>query len=201
MDQKNKRVYQFKITLQGTKPPIWRRIQVPESYSFLDLHAAIQDAMGWEGHHLHQFEIMNPKYGEEDFIGSPDSLGFSGVKVHPGWKVRISTYFASTAQAIYEYDFGDAWRHKVTLEKVLPLEPGTTYPRCLAGKRACPPEDCGGVWGYEELLEIIKDPNHEEYEERMEWLSDDFDPEAFNPEAVMFHDPKKELEWQKMIHA
>ena len=201
MGKKDERIYQFKITLQGINPPIWRRIQAPESYSFLDLHAAIQDAMGWEGYHLHQFEVMNPKYGEEDFIGSPDDSGLGGVKVRPGWEVPIAPYFVRTAEAIYEYDFGDSWRHKITLEKILPLESGVAYPRCIDGKRACPPEDSGGVWGYEELLDVIKNPNHGDYEGCMEWLSDDFDPEAFNPEAVKFHDPKKELEWQKMIQA
>lgn len=193
MIKKEQSVYQFKITLQGTKPPIWRRIQVPEFYSFLDLHTAIQDAMGWEDYHLHQFEVMNMKHGEPYFIGSPDDSEWSGLEVRPGNKVRIASYFSPTTDALYEYDFGDGWRHKITLEKIIPAEPGVSYPRCLSGKRACPPEDCGGIWGYESLLEILKDPNHEEYQERIEWLGGDFDPEAFNPQDVQFRALKKEL--------
>lgn len=198
MAKKEKYIYQFKITLQGIKPPIWRRIQVYASCSFLDLHVAIQNAMGWQGYHLHQFEIMNPKYGEEDFIGIPDEKGWSDLEIRPGWKTRIAPYFAYTIKALYEYDFGDSWRHKIILEKIMPLEPGVTYPRCLAGKRACPPEDCGGIGGYEKLLQIMKNPEHREYEKRMKWLRG-FDPEAFNPADVMFDDSKKELGWQRII--
>lgn len=191
MSKKEPQVYQFKITLQGSKPPIWRRIQVPGSYSFWDLHVAIQDAMGWLDCHLHQFEVMDPKYGEEVFIGIPDNGGWGDVRVLPEWKTSIAPYFSHTSQALYEYDFGDSWSHKILLEKILSPEQDVQYPLCLAGKRACPPEDCGGIWGYEVLLEIMKDPNHEEYEERLEWVGDDFDPETFNPDSVVFDDPKK----------
>jgi len=89
---------------------------------------------------------------------------------------------------------GDYWDHKIQLEKIIPREKGINYPICIKGKRACPPEDCGGVWGYEELLEIIKDPDHEEYEEMIEWVGEDFDPEYFNPQEVVFDDPDEYLE-------
>ncbi len=84
----------------------------------------------------------------------------------------------------YVYDMGDNWEHELVVEKILSPEAGKHYPVCLTGKRACPPEDCGSIWGYAELLEIIKDPEHEEYEERMEWLGEEFNPEAFNTEEV-----------------
>lgn len=190
MANKSHNIYQFKITLEGIKPTIWRRIQVPETYTFWDLHVAIQDAMGWLDCHLHQFDIINLKTDRKDSIGIPDEYG--GIETLPGWKTSISSYFSlSNKKADYEYDFGDCWRHKVNLEKILPLESNIKYPRCIAGERACPPEDCGGIWGYENLLEIIKDPNHEEYEERLEWLGDNFDPEDFNPADVHFDDPKE----------
>lgn len=182
MTKKAQNLYQFKITLEGTKPPIWRRIQVPESFSFLDLHDAIQGAMGWEDCHLHCFEVPNPKTGQIDFIGSEDAECF------PGSKKRISSYFSLlNTKVSYEYDFGDGWRHKILLEKILPVEPGIKYPRCLAGKRACPPEDCGGVWGYEELLEMMKAPEDEDNKEYLEYMIDDnFDPENFDRQTVKF---------------
>jgi hypothetical protein len=85
---------------------------------------------------------------------------------------------------VYEYDFGDGWEHGIQLEKIVGPEPGVHYPRCLAGRRACPPEDCGGVWGYAELLEILADPRHPEHAERLEWLGGPIDPEAFDPDEV-----------------
>lgn len=195
MSKPSQCIYQFKITLNGVKPKIWRRIQVPETYTFWDFHIAIQDAMGWEDYHLHEFEAFNAKTEQRNRIGIPFDDDWGDVNVLPGWKTPLSLYFSpSNKKATYEYDFGDSWEHEITLEKVLPLEPGVKYPNCLAGERSCPPEDCGGIWGYDELLEIMRDPNHEEYEERMEWLGGDFDPEDFNPGSVIFDDPKKRLE-------
>ena len=195
MVKKKQYVYQFKVTLQGIKPAIWRRIQVLDTYTFWDFHVAIQDAMGWQDCHLHQFKILNPKTGQVDFIGIPDDEEFLDMEIYPGWKERISSYFAlSNKQASYEYDFGDDWRHKILFEKVLPSEAGLTYPRCIAGKRACPPEDCGGIWGYEEMLNIINNPEHEEYYGQLEWLGGKFNPEEFDPQQVKFDNP--ELRYQ-----
>lgn len=209
MAKKEQFVYQFKITLQRSKPPIWRRIQVPEEYTFLDFHVAIQNSMGWEDCHLHSFEmadagtgrkiIFSDEHEDKDFMISkemdlpPDFLKRIPI-LRSENDASISSYFSlSNKKARYEYDFGDGWRHDIILEKVLPSEPGVMYPRCLAGKRACPPEDCGGIWGYEELLEIIKNPVRDEYEERLEWLGDDFDPESFDPTAVRFSGHKQQL--------
>lgn len=139
-------------------------------------------------------ESSDENFGEIDEIDlNPDFLKHLPILSFEN-DAYISSYFSlSNKNATYEYDFGDGWRHKIVLEKVLSAEPGVKYPLCLSGKRACPPEDCGGIWGYEELLEIMKDPNHEEYEERMEWIGDDFNPEAFDPDAVRFSDSKKQL--------
>ena len=188
-------VYQFKIALMYIKPSIWRRIQVPENYSFWDLHVAIQDAMGWYDSHLHQFTMTDPKAGMTAEIGIPDEDGFS-EGILAGWKNSIAKYFSSqNSQARYEYDFGDGWGHIITLEKILPRDENVSYPICIDGKRACPPEDCGGFSGYEDLLEIIKNPDHEEYEEWMEWLGGEYDPEAFDPQNIDFDDPKQRLEF------
>ncbi|KAF5411511.1 MAG: hypothetical protein C5S38_09345 [Candidatus Methanophagaceae archaeon] len=178
MKKKYNQVYQFKITLKGIKPPIWRRIQVPEMYTFWELHLAIQNAMGWSDYHLHEFELVNPETGLKLLIGNPNE-DFA-EEVLPELNQNIADYFSMENQsAVYTYDFGDSWEHKIQLEKILPCENGIKYPICIKGKRACPPEDCGGTWGYEELLAIIKDPKHEEYEEMLEWLVGEFDPEHF----------------------
>jgi len=189
-----KKVYQFKITLKGIRPPIWRRIQVPENYTFWDLHVAIQDSMGWEDYHLHEFEIFDPSKGLKVNIGiPPGELGVSFEKeTLPGWKERISDYFSmENRRAVYVYDFGDNWEHEIVLEKILPREEGVDYPVCIGGKRACPPEDCGGIWGYEEFLEAIADPDHELHDEMLEWVGGEFDPERFDPEEVVFEDPDR----------
>ncbi|MFZ2632329.1 MAG: plasmid pRiA4b ORF-3 family protein [Desulfosalsimonadaceae bacterium] len=177
MAAKSGSIYQLKITLKDSKPPIWRRVLVPGSFSLGKLHHIIQIAMGWMDAHLHMFDINRTCYGEP----SPDD-----------WEpVKNETRFRLEAVAppvkgkfVYEYDFGDSWKHTVTVEKILPPEPGVKYPQCIAGKRACPPEDVGGVWGYEEFLEAISDPDHEEHESFMEWAGEDFDPEALDLEDI-----------------
>ncbi len=192
MNDKNS-IYQFKITLKGISPAIWRRIQVPASYSFWDLHVAVQDAMGWLDSHLHVFRVINPETDVVDEIGIPNIDPFHDDQpCLAGWEIPLSAYFTKPGtSADYEYDFGDSWEHEILLEKIEDRSQGQKYPRCLAGKRACPPEDCGGTWGYEELLETIRDPSHEEYESTIEWLGEDYDSEAFDPKNVRFDDPRK----------
>jgi len=176
-------IYQFKIVLKKTKPPIWRRIQVQESYNFGDLHVAIQNAMGWNDSHLHQFDVINPETGVLDSIGSPSEDDF--VQIIPEDTAQIAGYFqAPKDKARYVYDFGDNWEHQITLEKIPPEDPESMYPKCIAGKRACPPDDAGGVGGYENLLQIAANPNHPEYEETVDWLGKDFDPVKFDPKTV-----------------
>lgn len=191
-----KQIHQFKVTLKDVKPPIWRRIQVPSTYSFWDLHVAIQDAMGWLDYHLHEFRVRDVN-GQLASLGIPD--GEFADNTLPDWKHKIAK-FLSLARPTFEYvyDFGDDWRHKVELEAVLPTEPGVTYPRCIKGKRACPPEDCGGSWGYQELLQILSDPNHEGYQEMKTWVESmkdgGFDPESFDPSSVEFWNPKERFD-------
>ena len=188
MSKSSTRVCQFKITLKGITPRIWRRIQVMETSTFWDLSVAIQDVMGWGGHHLHEFHVMNPRTGVMEEIGIPDDE-FPG-RVRKGWTTRISRYFTiENKKAMYIYDFGDYWEHIVTLEKVLPADPGTQYPRCIAGKRNSPPDDIGSVPGYEDFVAIMRDPDHEEYEEMVEWYGDVYDPEHFDCAEVTFLDP------------
>ena len=191
-------IYQFKITLRDIKPPIWRRIQVPASYTFWDLHVAIQDAMGWLDYHLHAFRVKNPATGETEEIGIPDDEGsaWADQKIKVGWEMKISDHFSSeNSKASYTYDFGDGWEHGLKLEKILPRDMAMTYPICTAGKRACPPEDCGGAAGYYNLLDVLADRTHAEYQETLDWLGGGFDPERFNPRDVQFDDPQERWEY------
>ena len=141
MPTRSSKIFQFKIALLEVSPPVWRTIQVPATYSFWDLHVAIQDAMGWKDCHLHEFQILNPTGQCEDHIGIPDGDPFKGDKPFlAGWDVRISDYFSpENPTAHYIYDFGDDWRHVVQLEEILPRAQGIRYPLCLAGQRKCPP--------------------------------------------------------------
>jgi len=192
MKKKYDNVYQFKITLVDTKPSIWRRIQVPETYSFWDLHVAIQDAMGWDDYHLHQFEMTNPSTGLKVNIGITPEESLFDEEILPDLKQKIAKFFSlENKVASYIYDYGDDWVHKIKLEKILHRDINLEYPICITGKRACPPEDCGGIWGYEDLQRIISDPDNEEHEEMMDWLGGEFDPEHFDAKEVNFHDPAK----------
>lgn len=191
MKKKYNQVYQFKITLKGIKPPIWRRIQVPETYTFWDLHVAIQNAMGWEDYHLHEFTFTLPVTKIKVSIGIPMEDDLEETML-PGWEINISDFFSlQNPNGDYCYDFGDGWQHSITLEKVLPREAGVIYPRCIDGKRACPPEDCGGIGGYAEFLEAIRDPAHELHEDMLDWIGGEFDPEDFDANEVKFDDPAK----------
>lgn len=190
MKKKFNQVYQFKIMVEDIRPLIWRRIQVPEAYTFWDLHVAIQDVMGWLDYHLHEFEMVDPSSGLKVNIGIPDED--YPQELLPGWKQKIVEYFSmENPSADYTYDFGDDWAHEIQLEKILPREKDVNYPICIKGKRACPPEDCGGAWGYEDFLKIIKDPNHEEHEQMLRWVGGQFDPEHFDVKDVHFDDPYK----------
>jgi Plasmid pRiA4b ORF-3-like protein len=166
-------LFQFKIILQEIKPPIWRRIQVPDC-TLADLHEIIQAAMGWENYHMHQFRINGKRYGMPD----PDGLEF-GPKIIDETKVLLSQLVPQTKKFRYEYDFGDGWLHEIVFESNSPKEKSQKYPLCLDGSRACPPEDVGGPWGYAEFLEAIADPKHERHAELLEWAGE-FEPDAFN---------------------
>lgn len=174
-------IYQLKVELKGAKPPIWRRVLVPNDINLEKLHEVIQDSMGWYNCHLHHF-FDGKKYYQIPF---DDDDGFWGEPPLDERKYKLSKFLKKEKQTlIYEYDFGDGWEHKIILEKILPFDLETKLPTCTKGKRACPPEDCGGIWGYENLLEIISDPTNPEHDEMIEWLGGKFDPSYFNKEEM-----------------
>ncbi|MGY5129088.1 plasmid pRiA4b ORF-3 family protein [Streptomyces nigrescens] len=172
-------VHKIKITLRDSRPPIWRRLEVPSGITLRELHDVIQAAFGWEDYHMWAFETGRDRYGVADRdLGIRSAISKRLSQVAPRASDRLR----------YTYDFGDHWEHDILIEDVTTPEAGTAYPRCLTGRRACPPEDCGGVWGYDYLIEILADPHHEEHEDRLEWLgldsADQFDPAAFDAAQV-----------------
>jgi hypothetical protein len=173
-------IYQIKITLRDSKPPIWRRLQVAADTSLEKLHIVLQIAFGWTNSHLHQFIIDGQYYSMPEF-----GLGEHGHEVLNEKRVKLGRLGLEPKRKFYyEYDFGDSWEHEIVVEKLLETEAGVKYPRCTGGKRACPPEDCGGIGGYERLLEVISDPSDPEHESMKEWLGGPFDAEHFDTEEV-----------------
>jgi len=174
-------IYQIKVTLLGTDPPIWRRLLVPADLTLEQLHDVLQLAMGWENCHLHEFRIGRQRFGKPD----PMERTFGGPRTASERTARLLSVLGRTgAKALYTYDFGDSWEHQIVVQKRLTPEPGRAYPACLAGAGHRPPEDCGGIPGFHNLLEAISDPQHEEHEELLDWVGGSFDPGAFSVDAV-----------------
>ncbi|MFE6055434.1 plasmid pRiA4b ORF-3 family protein [Kitasatospora sp. NPDC056446] len=154
-------------------------MELPSATDLRRLHDLVQAAFGWEDYHMWAFEAGRERYGIADRdLGIRSAASMRLDRIAPGTGARFD----------YTYDFGDDWEHDIVVEAVADAEPGAAYPRCVTGRRACPPEDCGGIWGYDYLVEILADPEHEEHEERLEWLgldsADQFDPAAFDLGAV-----------------
>ena len=178
------------MTLKHSKPPIWRRLLISGNTTLFDLHKIIQIAMGWTNSHLHQF-IIDEKYysipSEDDWEPVIDERKY---KISDIVKIEKRKF-------IYEYDFGDSWEHEVLVEKIMPIDPKIEYPICIKGKKACPPEDVGGIWGFEEFLEAMKDPQHPEHESYISWWGGQYDPDEFNLDKINKALQKiEQIDWQ-----
>jgi hypothetical protein len=191
-------VYHLNVVLDDIRPRVWRRLQVPGDANLSWLHAALQVPVGWTNSHLHQFSasekiFSDPAFELDEFEDSPpvtDERKVTVAQVAPHEGDEIS----------YQYDFGDSWGHRVAVVKILPPDAAAAkVARCLEGARACPPEDCGGVWGYAELLKIIKNPRHEEHKSMLEWLGGPIDPEAFDLDKANTFLQK--LKWPHVMEA
>ena len=191
-------IYQLKVVLLGSEPRIWRRLQVPGDATLDWLHGALQVAIGWTNSHLHQFKVGEDCYSDtrrhsakfEDDPVILDERKFTLRQIAP----REQDAFG------YEYDFGDSWEHEITVDKILPPDAAAaTTALCLDGARACPPEDCGGVGGYENLLKILKKPKHPEHKSMKEWLGRAFDAETFDVEKTNLWLHK--LKWPRVTEA
>lgn len=167
-------MHQLKVTLNGVRPPVWRRIVVSSETTLGELAAILEAAMGWYGTHLHQFEQTDGTiYG----MPAPD-LDLAGLDEN---RYQLGDVLPEIADRMsWIYDFGDGWEHTVVVEAVTEPDPDTGYPLCVKGARACPPEDCGGPWGYANLLEVLADPTHPDHEDMLEWVGGEFDPDAFD---------------------
>lgn len=171
-------IYQIKVTLLRTAPPIWRRLLVPSDFTLSSLHDLLQLAMGWTDSHLHEFLFRGQHYG-------PTHPERGVAEAIDERKVRLNQLLARLgAKIVYTYDFGDGWEHGIVLEKGLPVEPNMAYPRCTGGRGACPPEDCGGIGGFYNLLEALQNPRHPQHEELLEWVGEEYDPKKFSIEAI-----------------
>lgn len=204
-------IYTLRITLRDSKPPIWRRVAVPSDITLGQLHEVIQIAMGWTNSHLHQFVLKDKslinrdpnviaRLSEEgrydDIFAATRGIRVFVAKVTPfgdptemegedEYTVMLAEVCPKVkGKLTYEYDFGDGWEHTIEVQKIEAPKPGVECPVCLAGKRACPPEDCGGIYGYYHMLDVVADADHEEHDDLVEWLGDDFDPEAFDIDEV-----------------
>jgi len=168
-------LYELKVVIKRIDPPIWRLIQVPPRTSLKRMHKILQIAMGWTNSHLHMFTVDGHEYGEPD----PEY----DFEVLDEAKITLEKIFAGGVKSFqYEYDMGDSWMHDITLKRQIESE--ETKPGCTKGARSCPPEDCGSVPGYYNVLEAISDPKHEEHDAMLEWVGEGYDPEAFDPAAV-----------------
>jgi hypothetical protein len=183
------KIFEIKIELRDVRPAVLRRVQVPGEMSLAELHAVVQVVMGWTDSHLHEFDVDGARYGRPDPDWAADEVGDES-------RVTLFRLIGQGGRMDYAYDFGDGWSHRLTVEKVLAPEPGVSYPRCVSGRRACPPEDVGGPWGYDEFLAAMTDPAHPEHAERREWMGGPFDPAAFDLDAV--NEELAELAWRPL---
>ena len=173
-------VYQLKITLRDIRPPIWRRVQVRASETLEHLHYVAQISMGWTNSHLHSFTVQGEEYG----VPMPE-LGFDDLGFKDESKAKLGKLITGEKfKFFYQYDFGDSWEHEILVEKVLKVDAETDYPICIKAKRACPPEDCGGIWGYENFLAAIQDPQHPEHQEFLDWVGGAFDAEETDLDEI-----------------
>ena len=166
-------LYRLKVTLRGSRPPIWHRFLVPSDITLKRLHDALQAVMGWTNSHLHQFEVRGVLYGTSDREYGLQRVSENRTTLH-------CVLRRPRDRMTYEYDFGDSWLHDLVLEAILPPEPGALYPVVEAGRRACPPEDVGGIHGYYGFLEALRDPRHPDHRDMLSWVGGAFDPEDFN---------------------
>ena len=171
------KIFELEIVLSEVEPLVRRRVQVPGEVDLAVLHEVVQSAMGWTNSHLHEFEIAGRRYG----IPDPDEGDLEIIDEASG---KLFHLVEQGDRFAYLYDFGDDWAHHLSVEKVVAAEPGVRYPRCVAGQGACPPEDVGGPWGYEEFQAALTDPSHPEHDERLEWAGGTFDPHHFDLEEA-----------------
>ena len=196
--KRNATFYELKITLLGSKPPIWRRLQVPGDANLGWLHAVIQVAMGWTNSHLHHFLTRDARYTDPR---QNEDMGFGDEPDRDEAKANLVQVAPHEGDQFgYEYDFGDSWEHEITVEQILPNEAAAaTTALILDGGCACPPEDCGGIRGYAELIKTLKNPKHPEHKTMKEWFGRPFDVKAFDVAKTNLW--LRKLKWPRVTEA
>ena len=188
MASTQKKIYQLRIILRYSWPRIWRVVQVPSTETFQYLNLVIIRAMGWHGSHYHSFRAQNPETKEiEDIVGENEWMTENVPKRRKENFAKLKDYLQKEGDFIdYTYDMGDSWDHDIILVNILPPQQGITYPVCIDGERACPPENCGGISGFEHFLEAIADPENDEHNDLIEWVGGYYDPDDFDHRQVNF---------------
>ena len=194
-------IYTLRVELEHISPLIWRRIAIAGNATFWELHVAIQDAMGWNDSHLHQFEFLRARGQAPLAIGIPSREDEAEFRPLAGWEHRVADHISrQSSEFQYTYDFGDDWEHRIVLEEIGPAQAGVRYPKCLAGERASPPDDSGGPHSYADFLAVIADKSNPEHSSMHRWarsikrLKRRFDPEYFDEREVRFSDPQPRLQ-------
>lgn len=167
-------IFQLRVELREVSPPVWRRLLVPSNISLAELHVTLNETMGWTNSHLHQFVLRDRTFGD------PESDEDGELELEDEGKVRLEDLLGVGQSLNYEYDLGDGWQHTVKVEKALGRDEHRSYPLCIGGARACPPEDCGGPMGYERLLNVLENEDDDEHNDTLQWLGGFFDPEGFD---------------------
>jgi len=185
--------YQIKISLVDIEPSIWRRIIVPSNITFFKLHKIIQAAFAWQDYHIFNFDfedtvvcLSDPEYALGEFYGA-------GVEELNAKKIKIDKLFTERKLFIYEYDLGDSWKHEIVIEEILKSDQKIKFPRCIEGERHRPPEDVGGIGGYERFLEAINNPHHPEYNDMLVWAEKDTGGRKFDPEYFYLNEVNRAL--------
>jgi len=176
ISSKTPKVFELTITLQDTSPLVWRKILTHEFIALDELHMLIQITMGWEDSHLYDFKINKKTYTDSESAEEMNTLAVNGV--------QLCDVLSDTKKFIYTYDFGDSWVHEIKISKILDHDPRMNYPACIAGENACPPEDCGGIPGFEELKSTLAGKESQEKDELLTWLGGFYNPTTFDPNFV-----------------
>ncbi|PCJ50143.1 MAG: hypothetical protein COA73_18545 [Candidatus Hydrogenedentota bacterium] len=180
MPKPTQKIFTLRIALCDSKPEIWRRFQIRDDMTLGKLHDVIQIVMGWDDSHLHEFEDGKQCYSKI----LPDEESFGESPINEDEIVVEQILNRKKKKLMYNYDMGDYWQHILVVEEIGEPDPKTFYPNCLEGAYAGPPEDCGGVWGYQNMLEALADPNHDEHEFVVEWIGEEYDAEEFDLKGI-----------------
>ncbi|MEO6733960.1 MAG: plasmid pRiA4b ORF-3 family protein [Ferruginibacter sp.] len=174
-------VIQLTVSLQNSKPQIWRSILVNSHTTFFELHHIIQIVMGWKNYHLFEFNLDGYRIG----MIEENEEGYQLNRPLDATKILLTDILSLEKDSFqYNYDFGDCWVHEITLEQTLQRDEKQTYPICIKGEMNCPPEDCGGIHGFYDMLKILNNKKHPEHKDTRNWIGKKYAPESFDASKI-----------------